>query len=242
MKKSILLITLFVTLFANACISRGSGTVITKTRPVGNFNKIIITGYGELVVVQDKNEEESLRITAEDDIIPLINVSVSDNTLFIEGQELGTVIPTQPIKIYVSMKDVVGLEGSGLSSIYAEKIETERLKLTSSIYGTIKIEALTAEQLIINMTEDSSMDISGEITTQELDIAGNADYRAAKLMSNTAVINIGGTGTATIWANETVNGIVNGNGDLLYYGPAETTVEVIDSGKIKSREDFDSVE
>ena len=239
-KKSIFLIALFVTLFSNACVSRGSGNVVNEGRSVGNFNRVVISGYGELVVVQ--GEAESLRIEAEDNIIPLIEVSVSDNTLFIEGQELGRVVPTQPIIIHVNMNEIVGLESSGLSRIDAAEIQTDHLELTSSIFGAIKIDALTAEQLIINMTEDSSMDIMGETIAQELDISGNADYRAAKLQSQTAVVNIGGTGTATIWVEEMLSGIVNGNGDVLYYGSPETDLEVTSSGKVKNREDFDSIE
>ena len=239
-KKSTFLVVLFIILFATACVSRGSGKVVNEERSVGNFNRVVISGYGEVILVQ--GAAESLRIEAEDNIIPLIEVSVSNDTLFIEGQELGKVVPTQPIFIHVYMNDVVGLESSGLSRIDATAIDSDHLELTTSIFGEIKIDALTTEQLVINMTEDSSMDIIGEIAAQELDISGNADYRAAKLQSQTAVVNVGGTGTATIWVEEMLSGVVNGNGDVLYYGSPETDLEVTSSGKVKNRENFDSIE
>jgi len=239
-KKSAFLVVLFMILFATACVSRGSGEVVNEQRSVEDFNRVVISGYGEVVLAQSATQ--SLRIEAEDNIIPLIQITVSDNTLFIEGQGLGKVVPTQPIIIHVNMNEIVGLESSGLSRIDATAIEADHLELTTSVFGGIKIDALTAGQLVINMTEDSSMDIIGEVTAQELDISGNADYRAAKLQSQTAVVNVGGTGTATIWVEELLSGVVNGNGDILYYGSPETELEVISSGKIENRENFDSIE
>ncbi|MCJ7666613.1 MAG: DUF2807 domain-containing protein, partial [Actinobacteria bacterium] len=64
---SLLLVT------AVSCIGEkiiGSGNVISEDRAVPGFSKISISGSGDLFIEQ--GDEESITITAEDNLIPLL--------------------------------------------------------------------------------------------------------------------------------------------------------------------------
>lgn len=50
--------------------TRGSGTVITESRDLSDFNEVVLQGSGEVVVTVDGTE--ALTIEAEDNIMPLL--------------------------------------------------------------------------------------------------------------------------------------------------------------------------
>ncbi len=235
MKKLILLTVIFFILLTNSCTSvRGSGNVVIEERVVQSITKVVISGQGQLILSQ--NDEESLYIEAEDNIMPLIETTISDDTLFIRNEAVATAVTTVPIKIHLTIKNIASLESAGLSQIHAANIEVDQLQIIGSGLGKIMIDSLTANKTIILLADDSNAELNGTVQSQEIDVSGHADYRAAELESQTVTVNIGGTGTATVWVEESINGIVNGNGDVLYYGVPETNIEVTDSGKVKSRE------
>ncbi len=236
MKKTFMwLIVTWIVLFVTACTSvRGSGHVIVEEREVPDFTQVVINGQGQLLVSQ--GEEVSLRIEAEDNIVPLIETRVSDDTLFIKSEAVATAVPTVPIKIHLTMKEITSLESNGLGKINAANIEVDQLQINGSGFGKIVIDDIVANRVSIQLQDDSNAELNGEAVNQEIDVSGHADYRAANLASETVTVNIGDTGTATIWVEKSLSGVVNGNGDVLYYGMPETDLQVSDSGKAKNRE------
>ncbi|MCP4424059.1 MAG: DUF2807 domain-containing protein [Chloroflexi bacterium] len=220
----------------NACTTaRGSGNVVIEERDMQNFTRVMISGQGKLLLSQ--GETESLRIEAEDNIIPLIETTVSDDTLFIKGEGAGTAVTTLPIEIHLTIKNITSLESSGISRISGENIVADQLQLIGSDYGKIEISALTANKIIIHLREDGNVELEGEAQEQEIDVADHANYRGAKLKSQITAVSVSGSGTATVWVTENLNGIVNQNGDVLYYGSPNTDLIVVDSGKVKNQEE-----
>ena len=92
-KQMILLLSVFVLLFTPACslgndIARriefstdsgvnvksltGSGNIVTEDRPVSDFDQIVLTGLGEMIITQ--GDTESLTIEADDDTPPLLDM------------------------------------------------------------------------------------------------------------------------------------------------------------------------
>ena len=74
----VLLVILLIVSVACDQIS-GSGNVITQERPVSGFNKIAMSGSGELIITQ--GSKEGLTVEAEDNIMEYIETEVKDETL-----------------------------------------------------------------------------------------------------------------------------------------------------------------
>ena len=78
MKKYMLLMIVMLTaLLLSACgfnIIRGSGDMITETREVSDFDKVVLACSGDIILTQ--GEGESLKIEGEDNIVAKITTEV----------------------------------------------------------------------------------------------------------------------------------------------------------------------
>ena len=83
---------LTVALVLAACsVTRGSGQLASESRPVTGFTKVELSGTGELTI--EKTGTESLAISAEDNLLPLLTSEVSGDTLVL-GTKRNTEIVT----------------------------------------------------------------------------------------------------------------------------------------------------
>ena len=111
MKKYFLItLAIITTLILNSCafsLTQGSGKVVTETRQVSGFDRVALSGIGNLTITQ--GDKESLKIEAEDNILPRIETTVQNRTLIIRYQNNDwqkNVVPTKPINFYLTVKNI----------------------------------------------------------------------------------------------------------------------------------------
>jgi hypothetical protein len=236
--KIVFLLTLCIlALSLSACqIVRGSGEVITIERPVSDFDRVALSGIGTLYI--SVGEEESLKIEAEENLIPYIETLVRGQTLSIgfRDQGLSTAFqPTEPIRYYLTVKDLAGLDLSGAGNIEVDEIATSELHIKTSGAGNIEIEKLTAKVLNMDVSGAGSCHINeGQVTDQNLRISGAGGYKAPDLHSQTAEIDISGLGGARVWVEEDLRVEISGAGSVTYFGTPNLSQDVSGAGSIQS--------
>ena len=238
--KKYLLITLAIitTLLLNACafsLTQGSGKVVTETRQVSGFDRVALSGIGNLTITQ--GEKESLKIEAEDNILPRIETLVQNHTLIIRYQNNDwqkNVVPSKPINFYLTAKNIIGLELSGAGSINSAKIDTDNLTISSSGAGSVKIDSLTAKSLTANLSGIGGCQIAGKVNNQNLVISGTGSYNTPDLESQNASIVISGAGSSTVWSTIALTVIISGAGSVRYYGDPVVTKTISGIGSIIS--------
>ncbi|MCL5986808.1 MAG: DUF2807 domain-containing protein [Actinobacteria bacterium] len=151
-----------ILVFVTSCSSfiMGSGKVITEERKVSGFDSISVGSSINLIIEQTGTE--SLKLEAEDNIIPLIKTDVSDNQLNIglDSVSLGIV---RPIKCYVTVKDLRGLKISSSSSAVSKKLTTDKLDIDVSSSATINVSNL----LIANVSSSARVNYIGKPEIQQ---------------------------------------------------------------------------
>ncbi|HEY3259770.1 MAG TPA: head GIN domain-containing protein [Pseudonocardiaceae bacterium] len=181
-----------------------------ESRNVAGFSVVELRGIGNATIEQ--NGTESLTITADADILPLLTSDVSAGVLRL-GIKPNTSISTRnPITYRVTAKDLRGLSVSGTGSIIAERITTDRLSVTISGSGKIKI--------------------GGTADSQELHITGAGDYQAADLISKAVNATITGSGDADITVSQTLTATILGSGSITYDGNPKISQQVLGSGAV----------
>lgn len=214
----------------------GSGNVITKDIEVSDFNKISLSGMGNLIIQQ--GDEESLTIEAEDNIIGEIIAEVKDNTLDIRYKRTGLfswlINPTRDVDFNIKVKDIGGINISGSGTVTADKIKTDSLNITISGSGKVDL-GIQAKTLKSNVSGSGSFNLSGQVDSQELSISGSGKYRAKDLKSKKAVIGISGSGKAEI-NTQALDVTISGSGDVFYLGDPKITQKISGSGKLEQIE------
>jgi hypothetical protein len=188
----------------------GSGQLATQSRQVSGFTSVELTGVGELRI--DQTGTESLTVSAEDNLLPLLTSKVEGDTLILGKKPNTRIVSTKPITYTLTMKDVTGLAVSGSGTINAPKLTTAALRIEISGSGVITT--------------------GGTADDQNLEIAGSGRYLADGLTSKTVSAEISGSGTASVVASDALDVKISGSGTLTYSGNPQVTQEVSGSGRL----------
>lgn len=225
------LFSLILALAIGCDAMHGSGRVIREVREMGYFNQVSFSGIGQLIVTQ--GDRESVVIEAEDNLIADLRTEIANERLVI-GFQAAPPIPTRPIVVTLSLKDLISLELAGVGSIQADRLQAEDLKLEVSGTGTLEIAALNADRLTVSGSGAGDIEVSGEVSTQQVALSGAGQYKASDLKSQMATIDIGGIGNAIVWATQYLAVNLSGVGSVAYYGSPRVVQEISGIGSIES--------
>ncbi len=209
---------------------RGSGNVITETRPVAGFNAVDLSDVGKLIIEQ--GNKEVLEITAEDNLMEYIESKVSGSQLDLGLKEFVNIHPTKDITYRLTVKNINQIGSSGLGKIEAKKLVSENLSVEISGNGRISIDNLEAETLSLVISGLGDISLNGSATQQQLEISGAGNYNAPNLASEKAVVNISGSGTAILWVTEQLNLELSGAGKVHYYGSPVVNSNISGAGEV----------
>jgi hypothetical protein len=188
----------------------GSGQLATQSRQVSGFTSVELTGVGELSI--DQTGTESLTVSAEDNLLPLLTSKVEGGTLILGKKPNTRIVTTKPITYTLTMKDITGLAVSGSGTINAPKLSTAALRIEISGSGVITT--------------------AGNANDQNVEISGSGRYLADGLTSKTTTAEISGSGTADVVASDTLDVKISGSGTLTYSGNPQVTQTVSGSGRL----------
>jgi hypothetical protein len=188
----------------------GSGQLATQSRQVSGFTSVELTGVGELSI--DQTGTESLTVSAEDNLLPLLTSRVEGDTLILGKKPNTRIVTTKPITYTLTMKDITGLAVSGSGTINAPKLTTAALRIEISGSGVITT--------------------AGNADDQSLEISGSGRYLADGLTSKTITAEISGSGTASVMASDALDVKISGSGTLTYSGSPQISQTVSGSGRL----------
>ncbi len=210
MRWRLALVLLAVVLLAACSVTKGSGKVTTETRQVAGFTKVELSGTGELTI--EKTGTESLTISAEDNILPLLTSEVSGDALVLGTKPNAEIVPSKPITYLLTVKDLTGLSVSGS--------------------GNVRVSDLTTNSLSSKISGSGTITASGTVGAQDLDISGSGGYLAEQLTSRSVKARISGSGNANVLVSDTLDVTISGSGTLTYSGGPKVTQEISGSGKL----------
>lgn len=192
------------------------GEVITETREVEGFSKVVLKGCGNILVNQ--GEEEGLEIEAQEGAMEYITSEVKDNTLYLEYNRtflnhLCGLLSTD-INYTLGIKDFNGVTIEGSGSVVAKDIITDALD--------IKVEG------------SGNFEMTGTSTTQTIKIIGSGKYLAKDLVSQTTEIDIAGSGRIEVNVKDELDVDIAGSGNVYYIGQPKINQSIAGSGKIES--------
>ena len=175
----------------------GSGTVITEKRDVADFASVDMQSIGDLTIVQ--GNEESLSISADENLMQYITTRVVNGTLEIGMEPNISVNPSRTIKYELVMKNVEGIELSGFGNIDAEELSGKELEVKLAGSGDINIGKIDGETLLVRITGFGDFE-SQSIKAQDasIEIGGSGDIMVDELAADDLAVKISGFGNAEI--------------------------------------------
>jgi hypothetical protein len=230
----------------------GSGKVVEEEREVSDFTGVELETLGNLII--ELGDEEKLRIEAEDNLLQYIETEVHGGELKIGHRHKVTLVPTESIYFYLTVKELdtilvsgagnvkvpdlevaeFSLNISGAGDVDMEDLRTNVLEVNISGGGNVDIEDLNADVLKVNISGAGDLYIGdGEVTEQEITISGAGNYKARGLESAEADVRVPGFGSATIRVRDHLEVKISGAGSVKYVGSPTVEEEVSGVGNIE---------
>ncbi|MBV9957323.1 MAG: DUF2807 domain-containing protein [Acidobacteria bacterium] len=176
----------------------GSGVIKSEKRNVEAFTALDTSGAFDIEIVCQK--EPSLELEGDDNILPLVKAEVRGGTLYLS-----------PDKPYSTRKSVrVRITVPNLESI------------SSSGAGSFRVTELKNEQLKIDTSGASNIDLAGQTRSLDLDMSGASKVDSESLKAERVRISLSGAGKANVYASEELNADVSGAGSVTYTGDPKT--------------------
>jgi len=212
---------------------RGSGNVVTTTRDVQDFLAIEVDYPAQVFIKQ--GETESVKIEAEDNLLPGLKTEVRNGTLaiFYKAENGKHVNPTMIAKITIVVKNLAEVNLSSAGELTIEDLETDNLDISLTGAGNVKLNNILVQHLVLSLSGAGSTTGSGTADDLDMDISGFGDFKGGELHSKTARVTISGAGSATVWVDDELTAEVSGAGSVNYYGSASVTRNINGVGSVK---------
>ena len=182
----------------------GSGNKKELTQSLRKFDSIQTYVSAELNISQSK--DFSIKITGDDNILPLIKFNIEDETLKLYTEK--SFSTKNPLVIDLSL--------GGLRSLLANGS------------GNISLKDVEGDHLQIELNGSGDIFGSGVISQLNVVLQGSGDMDFTQLKSKNCEVSLIGSGDIAIFAEQSVNAKIQGSGDISVSGHPGTVKQSID--------------
>lgn len=212
---------------------KGNGNTVKKTRNVGSFDGVGVSGSFDVYLV--KGTEGKLEISVEENLEPYLITEVKEGTLKIRWKKGVSIRTNSKTMVTVYFKNINSLAMAGSGDIISrDMIQGKVLDVALAGSGDIKA-AMDVEDLEAAISGSGDLELSGKATKFEAAVSGSGDIDAADLMSETAELKISGSGSVSANIEKELVARISGSGDIRYKGqPKIEDIKVSGSGTVST--------
>jgi hypothetical protein len=192
---------------------KGSGILKTETRMVERFTAISVSGAATVEIEQ--TGQESLELTADDNLLQLYTSEVKDGTLILGVADGKLIRNSKGPRFKITVKELRKLKVSGAGSVKATKLDSESLS--------------------ISMSGAADGDVAGRTDSLSITVSGAGSLNAVDLAAKRAKVVVSGAGDVTVNATDELDARVSGAGDIWYVGSPKLQSRVSGAGTIKQK-------
>jgi len=182
----------------------GSGQLATEWRTVESFTAVEVSAAGHLIVEQ--TGVESLQVTAEDNILPLVRTEVRDGRLILGFEPHVGLTLTREVLFRLTVRELDDVGASGASRV--------------------EMPNVSGPELALHLSGASFLSASGRVDRTRLDLSGASRCDAPDLRSRTLKADVSGASHAfvRVWDSLVVN--ASGASILEYLGDPTVSASV----------------
>lgn len=230
--KSAILLAIFSILLilpAQADGLKGNGNVKTEDREINRFENIKVNGAFTIYLTQ--NNEHSLKIVADENLLANIKTQVKGDVLYISTEK--DISESKEMSIYIGFKQLNGLKANGAISLKSKEVlRFDELDIEINGASSADLE-ISANRLAINNSGASSIKLAGKCNELHIDISGAGSISAYDLMAKKGEINISGVGNGKVFVTDNLRVNISGIGSVKYKGEPKITSDISFLGSLK---------
>lgn len=189
----------------------GSGKRASETRKIDSFTQLELLGVGRIEVTI--GNRQTLELSGDDNILPLIETKVTDRKLVIDTMR--PIRPVQPLIIKAIASDLTVITLGGA--------------------GDIAVTGITNSDLNTKVTGAGEVTLSGQTSNLALTLTGVGGIDASELVAKAVTVNMSGTGRVDVNPIVSLDVRITGAGTVTYSGEPKIKQKITGVGKLERR-------
>lgn len=192
----------------SGCV-QGSGSAKEESRSLPAFHGLEVDGAYTVRIACQK--DQSVEISADDNLLPLILTEVHDGILRVTSKK--SICASAPMTLTITVETLDLIRSSGANEF--------------------QVADLKGESLEVALSGSSNMTLDGTVDRLAAKIDGASGLLARQLKSKQVAVAISGAGSAEVHASERLQGDISGVGSIRYAGnPGEVVRNIMGWGDI----------
>jgi hypothetical protein len=187
----------------------GADTLKSEVRPLKDFDAISLRAPIDLNITIGK--EFIITVLADEKLLPSITTRLNERRLVIDSKDVYSSMRMPKINVQLPALHQLSIQGS----------------------GDAKIAGLTEGALRLQVSGSGDIVAAGTVDSLEIDVDGSGDVDGSLLIANNGRVRINGSGDVHVYAQNALDILINGSGDVTYLGaPHNFSKSVNGSGDI----------
>ena len=184
------------------------------------FEELRVGGAFEIIL--KKGSSNSALLEMDDNILELIETSVSGKTLKISTKSGYNLQNSTQLKITLTYSSLSHIDISGACNLKSEDI-IESNDFICEISGAGKISLkVKSQRFTADISGAGSLEIEGESDFQRLDLSGASSYKAYDFNSAECVVHASGASSARVNVSKKLDAHASGASSIRYKGKPES--------------------
>jgi hypothetical protein len=218
---------------------------VTENRKVSGFKAIVLRGYGDLEIHQEKPAQGpgTLSIEADEQIMPKIFAEVRGDRLVLGfsmpwydwiwwwWQWLFTTDKRVRFRLVSAGVEALSIWGAGLVS--SDRFEAGRLDLKVSGAGKVRLAGVAVKDLETRLSGAADIELAGTADRHDVHLSGAGSVHASKLTVKRATVAISGAGSCSLGVADELDARISGAGSVIYEGTPRVTQRVSGAGSVR---------
>lgn len=218
---------------------------VTENRKVSGFKAIVLRGYGDLEIRQERDAavRGTLSIEADEQIMSKILAEVRGDRLVLGfsmpwydwmwwwWQWLFTADKRVRFRLVSAGVEALSIWGAGLVS--SDRFEAGRLDLKVSGAGKVRLAGIAVKDLETRLSGAADIELAGTADRHDVHISGAGSVHASKLAAKRSAIVISGAGSCAANVSEELDARISGAGSVSYEGNPRVTQRVSGAGSVR---------
>jgi len=208
----------------------GSDQLVHQGRVIADVHRIELRGPIGLVIKQGGVEQ--LTLHTDDNIVGLIQTTVNDGVLRIGVRPGASFRTRHAIGATVQLTSLSAITVVGPGEVTCDGLDAESLDVTASGPGEVRIDTLHSAAITVLLQGSGAVRLSGNSARQSFVIDGSGELDAAELVGRAVAVRVNGSGTAKLWATQSLSVDIRGSGNVRYRGQPTLTSSLQGSGRL----------
>jgi hypothetical protein len=209
----------------------GNGNVKSEERSVDSF--VELTAGGAFNIYLTQGDTESLRVEADENLLPLIETTVRSGRLVIRSRE--SIGNAKKLDVYITFRELTRIEASGACEINSNgQLTFGSLELNGSGASEIDL-SLHASEIRGEYSGATEVDLEGSADVCKFRLSGASELDAQELVVGQITVDLSGASEAGVNVTQKLKVDASGASSVAYIGDPEVDQRTSGASSVRKK-------